>query len=190
MLCVDEPQYLSKALGHDNSSGTGLNTLEEKKEMLRYFHKSWSGLVKYIQTQCKEKGKCVDFPLVGRFIRQDVYLSSTMKDTANAVGTDKSSTENDKYCFIPHLDFLSSGKFSFPQNDYNISPLSRRVPKGQPTVKVSLGAIGQRAEYDRELVASILKDTISKLVSFNFVYVSIKFLFNRLNKIEKGRKSF
>lgn len=28
MLCVDQPHYLSKALGHDNSEGTGLNTLE------------------------------------------------------------------------------------------------------------------------------------------------------------------
>lgn len=64
------------------------------------------------------------------------------------------------YSFIPHLDFISSGRFSFPQNQFNISPLSKRVPKGVATVKVSLGAIGLNAEYDRELVASILKDTI------------------------------
>ena len=68
MMCVDQPHYLAKALGHDNSEGTGLHTLDQKKEMLKYFYKAWSGLVKFIYSQCALKGKCVDFPLVGRFI--------------------------------------------------------------------------------------------------------------------------
>ena len=29
MMCVDSPYYLSKALGHDNADGTGLNSMEE-----------------------------------------------------------------------------------------------------------------------------------------------------------------
>ena len=74
--------------------------------------------------------------------------------------------EDNKITFIPHLDFISSGKFAFPQNDYNISPLSKRVPKGVNAVKVSLGAIGQSCEYDRDLVASILKDVMVKFVSY------------------------
>lgn len=126
--------------------------------MLKYFYKAWSGLVKFIQSQCAVKGKCVDFPLVGRFIaRAQVPLAANSSEESDGM-----------FSFIPHLDFVSSGKFSFPQNQYNISPLSKRVPKGHQTVKVSLGAIGQCAEYDRELVASILKDTISKFVSYNF----------------------
>ncbi len=46
-MCVDSPKYLSKALGHEDDT-TGLVSLEEKKEMLAYFYKSWSGLSKFI----------------------------------------------------------------------------------------------------------------------------------------------
>lgn len=46
-MCVDAPKYLSKALGHEDDT-TGLVSLEEKKEMLAYFYKSWSGLTKFI----------------------------------------------------------------------------------------------------------------------------------------------
>lgn len=88
------------------------------------------------------------------------------------------SDGNSKYSFIPHLDFVSSGKFKFPQNQYNVSPLSKRVPKGITSVKVSLGAIGHSAEYDRELVASILKDTICKFVS---LFYSVKLYYNDFN---------
>ena len=135
MMCVDQPHYLSRALGHDNNEGTGLTTLDQKKEMsglfprychgqgpcsnnegtglttldqkkemLSYFYKAWSGLAKYIKRQCAEQGKCVDFPLVGRFIqRRNVPI--TMED--------ESEGEN-RFTFIPHLDFVSSGKFKFP----------------------------------------------------------------------------
>jgi hypothetical protein len=67
--------------------------------------------------------------------------------------------------FIPHLDFLASGRFAFPQNEYNVSPLSKRVPQNVTSVKVSLGSIGLSCEYDRDLVASILKDVMVKFVS-------------------------
>lgn len=50
MMCVDQPKYLSKALGHDPNQGTGLETMTEKKEMLKYFYKAWSGLTKYISS--------------------------------------------------------------------------------------------------------------------------------------------
>jgi len=45
--------------------------------------------------------------------------------------------------------------------------LSKRVPKGGPVVKVSLGAIGHRADYDRDLVGSILKDVMVKFIEAN-----------------------
>lgn len=71
------------------------------------------------------------------------------------------------FTFIPHIDFIASGKFAFPQNEYNVSPLSKRVPKNVNTVKVSLGSIGINCEYDRELVASILKDVMVKFIENN-----------------------
>ena len=69
------------------------------------------------------------------------------------------------FTFIPHIDFIASGKFAFPQNECNVSPLSKRVPRNVNTVKVSLGAIGFNCDYDRELVASVLKDVMVKFVS-------------------------
>jgi len=46
-MCVDNPRYLTKALGHEADT-TGLSTLEQKKEMLSYCYRSWSGLTKFI----------------------------------------------------------------------------------------------------------------------------------------------
>lgn len=70
----------------------------------------------------------------------------------------------DSICFIPHLDFVESGKFQFPQNSKNISPLSNKVPKVE-AIKMSLGAISVACEYDREIVVSILRDVMVSFVS-------------------------
>lgn len=112
--------------------------------MVKYFYKVWSGMTKFLVSQCRDKEQCVDFPLVGRFMK---------------------SQQSKKFVFIPHLDFLNSGRFSFPQNDSNVSPLSKRVPRDITSVKMSLGSIGVSCEFDRDLVASILKDVMSKFVS-------------------------
>ena len=106
MMCVDDPKYLSRALGHDVSieGGTGLETLEQKKEMLKYFYKAWSGLAKYIHQQCYEKNLCVDFPLVGRFMSRQVTEG----------GAPGAPSDERVFTFVPHLDFVASGKFSFP----------------------------------------------------------------------------
>jgi hypothetical protein len=45
--------------------------------------------------------------------------------------------------------------------------LSKRVPKNVKALRVSLGAIGENAEFDRELVASILKDVVLKFMEKN-----------------------
>ena len=57
---------------------------------MKLFYKVWSGLTKYIKSQCS-KGRCVDFPYVGRFMKR-----------INA---------EDKYFIVPHIDFLDSGRF-------------------------------------------------------------------------------
>lgn len=73
---------------------------------MKIYYKVWSGLSKFIRSQCS-KGRCVDFPLIGRFMKR--------------------ISTSDKYLFIPHIDFIDSGKFQFPENDYNISPFSQIV---------------------------------------------------------------
>lgn len=46
-VCMEKPQYLSKALGHADAS-TGLETVEQKKEFLKYMYRAWSGTTKYL----------------------------------------------------------------------------------------------------------------------------------------------
>lgn len=151
-VCMEKPQYLSKALGHADAS-TGLETVEQKKEFLKYMYRAWSGTTKYLYQQVVNNKKCVDFPLVGRFyLRQKVDEDEETGKQSNCV------------CFIPHLDFIESGKFAFPQNDKNISPLSNKVPKVE-AMKMSLGAISVACEYDRDIVVSILKDVMVSFVS-------------------------
>ena len=49
-MCIDNPKYLSKTLGHEEGEGTGLENLQQKKEMLTYLNRAWSGLTKYIHS--------------------------------------------------------------------------------------------------------------------------------------------
>ena len=78
---VQNPEHLRNDKGNLNK--------DEKKERMKVYYKVWSGLTKYIKSQC-EKGRCVDFPLVGKFMK---LLNS------------------DTFLFVPHIDFLESGKF-------------------------------------------------------------------------------
>lgn len=36
--------------------------------------------------------------------------------------------EKEYYFFVPHLDFIESGRFQFPENDYNMSPFYKYLP--------------------------------------------------------------
>lgn len=119
--------------------------LDQKKQLVSYLYQAWSGLAKFILHHCAAKSKCVDFPLVGRFFKRSV----THNESASEL-----------FVFVPHIDFISAGRFKFPQNDQNVSPLSKRVPKGYETVKVSLSSIASVGSLDRELVASMLKDVM------------------------------
>ena len=53
--------------------------------------KIWFSTTKFIGNQVS-KGRCVDFPICGRFMQVD-------------------NSESQKYFFVPHLDFLGSGNF-------------------------------------------------------------------------------
>ena len=47
-ICVENPKYLSKTLGHGENEGTGLQSVEQKKEFLKYMYRAWSGMTKYL----------------------------------------------------------------------------------------------------------------------------------------------
>ena len=62
--------------------------------------------------------KTIDFPLLGKFVGRD----------------------NEDIVWVPHLDFIDNGRFRFRENDLNISPLSKNVPKAN-AIKMSLGQL-------------------------------------------------
>lgn len=88
--------------------------------------------------------RCVDFPLVGKFFKR--------------------ANSNTKCCFVPHLDFLESGRFKFADNESNIGPFSKKlssVPSAQP---VSASAIGAAANLERDEVMILLKEAMVKFI--------------------------
>lgn len=68
------------------------------------YRRVWLALQKYLWSQCIEKKRSVEMPLLGKFLQRggDIAL-------------------------VPHLDFLDSGKFQFPENDHNVSPFSKTL---------------------------------------------------------------
>lgn len=112
-LCIMHPKYTKNMSQppQDNPyqiQQQDANNKDNIKEKMKVFMKVWSGMTKYLRSQ-GEKGRCVDLPLVGRFMKR--------------VGGD-----TERYFFVPHIDFCESGKFQFPENDSNISPLSKLLP--------------------------------------------------------------
>mmetsp|Transcript_33244 Transcript_33244/g.43764 ORF Transcript_33244/g.43764 Transcript_33244/m.43764 type:complete len:93 (-) Transcript_33244:1931-2209(-) len=59
---------------------------------------------------------------------------------------------------MPHLDFVGSGHFKFPENECNISPFASRAKTfASGIVTVSLTSVGAVCSMDRESVAAALK---------------------------------
>ena len=68
-------------------------------------YKAWTSLTKFLENQCVTKSKSLEFSLLGKFCSRK--------------GGDSAQVS-----FVPHLDFIDSGNFQFPENEMNISPLS------------------------------------------------------------------
>ena len=64
------------------------------------------------------ENKTIDFPLLGKFVGRD----------------------GEDIVWVPHLDFIDNGRFRFRENELNISPLSKHVPKANSS-KLSLGQL-------------------------------------------------
>jgi len=117
------------------------------KERIRGLQKIWTALTKFIASQCGN-GRTVDLPLAGKFKKLKVPEGSQDKDSA--------ATE--KYAFMPHLDFVGSGHFKFPENESNVSPFAKNASSfATNVVTVSLTSIGAVCNLDRESLAAALK---------------------------------
>lgn len=83
--------------------------------------------------------KCIDVPFAGKFKRV-------------------SSTEGEQsVCFMAALDLLGAGRFNFPENFFNVSPVSKTALRFHNSESLSLSAISASAEVTREEAASVLK---------------------------------
>ena len=106
----------------------------------------WAAATKFISSQCAN-GRTVDLPLAGKFKKQ----SSSNKE-------DETIQEAPQYAFMPHLDFVGSGHFKYPENDYNVSPFSKgSAGFAISPCTVSLTSVGAVCGLDRESVATALK---------------------------------
>ena len=123
------------------------------KDRLRAMQRIWSAMTKYVASQCAN-GRTVDLPLAGKFKLRK---------------SDKSGDDNKpKYMFMPHLDFLGSGHFKYPENEFNVSPFSKgSVGFQSGLVTVSLSSLAAVCSFDRESVASGMKSIFIKFVSDN-----------------------
>lgn len=85
-----------------------------------------------------DQGKCVDLPLCGRFCRV---------------------TNETRVFFVPHLDFVASASFSFPENESNISPFTKgSAGMSINLVTVSLSSVAASCKIDRETCGTIIKE--------------------------------
>ena len=107
-------------------------------------HQVWTAMVKFLHNQC-QKGRCIDLPTAGKFLKVD--------------------GEGDNYCFMPHLDLVGSGVFSFPENDFNVSPFSKAAGRFRNATTLSLTSICAGVNSDRERVAGLIKQVFVKFVS-------------------------
>ena len=124
------------------------------KDRMRSYQRVWTAVTKYLVNQCNQ-GKCVDLPLVGKFRKLN--------------GSDGDS----QYTFMPHLDFIGSGNFSFPENESNVSPFAKASMGFQHSVlTMSLTAVSAVCDMDREQASQLLKAIFVKFVSITAIMVT------------------
>jgi hypothetical protein len=90
------------------------------------------------------ENKTIDFPLLGKFVGRD----------------------NEDVVWVPSLDFIDNGRFRFRENELNISPLSKYVPKTNVT-KLSLGQLSSQCGFPQEQIIKVLKDIITKFIGLS-----------------------
>ena len=115
---------------------------DEERKRLREVTKVWAATMKSLKALC-DQGRCVDLPLCGRFRRLAV--------------------DQARVCFVPHLDFVASASFSFPENDANVSPFTKGFDHSPATI--SLASVAAVCKLDRETCGTSLKQIFVKFVS-------------------------
>ena len=106
-------------------------------------------MTKFVASQTGS-GRTVDLPLAGKF--KKIKRTEDEQREAEKMGAAI------QYAFMPHLDFVGSGHFKYPENEFNVSPFASRA-KGfaSSLTTVSLTSIGAVCSMDRETVATALK---------------------------------
>ena len=74
--------------------------------------------------------------------------------------------EENEIVWVPHLDFIDNGRFRFRENESNISPLSKNVPKTN-ALKMPLGIMSSVCGQPQEQIVKVLKDIVSKFIALS-----------------------
>jgi len=62
------------------------------------------------------------------------------------------------------LDLLASGKFKFPENEFNVSPISKSSMKFYTSEMLSLTTISEAAGVSREEAADVIQNIFTNFV--------------------------
>jgi len=102
--------------------------LERRKFVFRIFAKVWSGMTKYIISQCSQ-GRVIDTGIIGMF---------SMEDRETSMINSEISFDSGSYFYQPTAKFLDDAKLSLFENEFNINPYSEI---SKPIVRISHSSI-------------------------------------------------
>ena len=131
---------------------------QTSKIMLKLYYKVWSGLTKFLRSQCSQQ-RCVYFSLLGSFCSISHFEGS------------RNPSHEQVYLYIPDAKFLDRGGFKNIDDDYNKGPYSdTKMHK----VNVSPSSIAHVCDTNTEAVTFILKDIINKSINLSKEAISIR----------------
>lgn len=149
-ICLGNKSTIQK-LSKDILKCEDYKSKQSLKEWLKLYYKVWSGLTKFIRSQCSQN-RWVHFSLVGSF--------SSVSNLEN----NKDESKQNVYWFIPDVSFLDKGNYKFQEDQCNKNPYSEiKIAK----VNVSPSSIANVCSTTPEAVSYILKDIVSKSIKLS-----------------------
>ena len=93
-------------LGRDILKLEGYKSKAGSKAILKLYYKVWSGLTKFLRSQCVQQ-RCVYFSLLGSFCSKSHFEGS------------QSAADEKIYILIPDAKFLDKGDFKYSDDTWN-----------------------------------------------------------------------
>jgi hypothetical protein len=155
--CIGSKTTVTK-LGRDILKLENYKSKAGSKAILKLYYKVWSGLTKFLRSQCSQQ-RCVYFSLLGSFCSKSHFDGT------------KGEEDGQVYVYIPDNKFLGNGDFKYSDDSHNKNPYSdTKIAK----INVSPSSIAQVCETSSEAVSYVLKDIVTRSVSLSKEGVSVR----------------